>query len=214
MRSLLVEQIRKDAPIRELSIAKFIASVSAVLVPVVGVLALLIGRPLALSLILLLSLLVGYYGALVVALGRGWYHPIIAWTNVFIEASVPSIFFVLDAHFRGPEYALTAPPLAVWGGLIALSALRMRTMLALLAGAVAAGEYLLLYVVFVMPRMNGPELVTLGPAFIAVRAFLLFCCGVLTAIVAAHLLRKAEEAMKAIRARDVFGKYILHERIG
>jgi serine/threonine protein kinase len=213
-RAMLQEQLRLDAPVRERSIARFMAAISALLVPLVAVLGLFIGWKLALSLILILSLLVGYYGALFVALSRGWYRSVIAWVNVALETSIPAVFFVFDAHFLGPEYALTAPPLAIWGGLIALSALRMQRRLAFLAGGVAATEYLLLYWLFVLPQMGPPALVTLGPVFIAVRALLLLCCGALTALVASHLLRKAEEAITALRERDVFGKYLLHERIG
>jgi hypothetical protein len=214
VRQLLVDQIRKDAPVRERTIAKFVTAICAVLLPFPALISSLIGRQLAFSLTLLLAILVAYYGILVIALGRGWYHPAVAWANVALEASAPAVFFVLDAHFKGPEYALTAPPLAIWGGLIALSAIRMQKRLAFLAGGVAAVEYMLLYLVFVYPRMGAPEYVTLGPVFIGLRAFLLLACGSLAAVVASQLLRKAEEAMTALRERDVFGKYLLHERIG
>jgi serine/threonine-protein kinase len=36
----------------------------------------------------------------------------------------------------------------------------------------------------------------------------------MAALVASHLTNKAEEALHAIRAKDLFGKYFLHERLG
>ena len=52
-----------------------------------------------------------------------------------------------------------------------------------------------------------------APALIVTRAFLLFCSGIVTSVFAGHLTRKAEEALIAVRERDFFGKYLLHERI-
>jgi len=174
----------------------------------------LIGWPLAFTLCGLLLGLVAYYGVILIWLRRGRFHPVVAWMNVAIEVSIPAVFLVLDVQFKGPEYAATAPPLAIWGGLIVLSGLRAQRSLALTAGALAAVEYFGLYWFLIHPAMPTDALVTLSWPLMAVRAFLLMCCGALTATVAESLIRKAEQALQAVRQRDVFGKYMLHERIG
>jgi hypothetical protein len=47
-----------------------------------------------------------------------------------------------------------------------------------------------------------------------VRACFLATTGALTPLVAHHLLRKAAEALRAVREQDLLGKYVLHERLG
>jgi hypothetical protein len=38
--------------------------------------------------------------------------------------AAPSVLFLVDARLKGVEYALTAPPLVIWGSLVALSGAR------------------------------------------------------------------------------------------
>ncbi len=174
----------------------------------------IIGAPLALPLAALLLVLTGYYLGLIGLMGRGWFHPAVSWVNVAIEVSAPSVIFLIDLRQGGLEYALTAPPIIIWGTLIALSGLRGNKWLTVGAGALAALEYTLLYAVVAMPRLDTVMLVTLRPPLMAVRVLLLFSSSVFTAIFINHLNRRAEEALSAVRARDVFGKYLLHERLG
>ncbi|MBL8912937.1 MAG: serine/threonine protein kinase, partial [Archangium sp.] len=97
---------------------------------------------------------------------------------------------------------------------VGLSALRGSRLLSVLAGTVAAVEYLLLYLIIAKPQLPTDIMVTLQLPMIATRAFLLFCSGLVTAAFVGHLNRRAEEALAAVRAKDVLGKYLLHERIG
>jgi serine/threonine-protein kinase len=82
------------------------------------------------------------------------------------------------------------------------------------AGALAAAEYTLVYVFVALPQLHDEPLVTLRPPLFATRVVLLFASAVLTAVFVTHLNRRAEEALAAVRAKDVFGKYLLHERLG
>ncbi len=210
----LREHLTRDAPARELSVARFMVFATAATALVALALQPLIGSRLAYSLAVLLGVLAVWYFAQFTLLKRGWFNPAIAWINVAIEVSAPALIFIVDTRARGPEYALTAPPLAIWGTLVALSSLRGSRPLAVLAGALAAVEYLAVYVFVALPQMPQDVWVTLQPPMIATRSFLLFCSGLVTAAFVGHFNRRAEEALAAVRARDVLGKYLLHERIG
>jgi serine/threonine-protein kinase len=211
---LLREHIANDAPLREASVAKFMAGAAGVSAVLALVLMPMVGMPLALSLFTTLAVVTGYYLGLVRAIARGWFRPAVSWLNVGLEVSIPALIFLLDARQAGVQYALTAPPLIIWGTLVALSGLRGDVKLALGAGAVAALEYALLYVFVVWPQLDDVTLVTLRPPLFAVRVVLLFLSAILTAVFVRHLNRRAEEALRAVRERDVFGKYVVHERLG
>ena len=213
-KKLLREQIEKDAPLRELSVATFMSWITAVCSALAIALGPFIGWRLSLALGAFLAILAGYYLFLRAALQRGWYRPAIRWINVAIEVSAPSVIFLVDFTSKGPSYALTAPPLVIWGTLVALAGLRSSRSLAIGAGAIAALEYALLYTFVALPALTDDALITLQPALFIPRIVLLFCSGLVTAVFVNHLNRRAEQALAAVRERDLLGKYVLHERIG
>ena len=211
---LLREHIAKDAPLREASVARFMAGVSGLAALLAVLLIPLIGAGIGVALFVMLGVLTGYYFQLNRMIQRGWFHPAVSWINVAIEVSAPALIFLIDARQGGVQYALTAPPIVIWGTLIALSGLRGNVKLSIGAGALAALEYTLLYVFVAWPQLHDELLVTLRPPLFATRVVLLFASSVLTAVFVQHLNRRAEEALSAVRKRDVFGKYLLHERLG
>ena len=211
---ILRDHLAKDAPLREASVAKWMMGVGGATVVVSALLMPVIGKELSLTLVAVLGAITAYYVFLFRGLRKGWYHPAVPWVNVAFETSIPALLFLVDSKLKGVEYALTAPPLVIWGSLVALSGLRTSRPLALAAGALAATEYLILYFTVAVPALPADALVTLSPALVVTRSFLLFCSGIVTAVFAGHLTRKAEEALAAVREKDLFGKYLLHERIG
>ncbi|MBL8684098.1 MAG: serine/threonine protein kinase [Myxococcales bacterium] len=211
---ILREYLQRDAPLRESSVALWMSAVGATSMVVCLALSVKIGWRLSAFLVAFLAVVTGYYSVLRAALKRGWYHRVIPWVNVLFEVSIPSLIFVIDVKLQSAEYALTAPPLAIWGSLVALSGLRTSRPLAIAAGFIAATEYLLLYFFVARPLLPAHTLVTLGTEMMLTRTFLLFCAGIVTAIFAGHLTRKAEEALASVRERDWMGKYIMHERVG
>jgi hypothetical protein len=213
-RRMLREHIERDAPVRELAIAYWMIAVSAVSALICLALYNRLGQKLSLSLVSILIAIVLYYISLSRLLRRKFYHRLMAWVNAFIEVSIPAVIFVIDWTLQGPEFALTAPVLTIWGSLIAINGLRMSSTLAISAGVVAALEYLFLYGFLAFPMLPDSAMETFKPAMIATRAFLLVCAGVITAIFARHFLRKAEEALGSVRERDWMGKYLIHDRIG
>lgn len=210
---LLREHVARDAPAREASVARFMALVCGLSAVSALVLMPILGSRLSLSLAVTLLVITAYYVALIRLISRGWFHPSVSWLNVAIEVSAPSVIFLIDVGQGGVEYALTAPPIVIWGTLIALSGLRGNKWLTIGAGALASVEYALLYALIAVPRLD-TSLVTLRPPLMITRIILLFSSAVLTAIFVNHLNRRAEEALAAVRAKDVFGKYLLHERVG
>ncbi|HZI04170.1 MAG TPA: serine/threonine-protein kinase, partial [Archangium sp.] len=64
------------------------------------------------------------------------------------------------------------------------------------------------------PRLPPEPLSTLTFPMVLLRCVFLFAYGPLTATLAGIIVSKAEEALRAIREKDVMGKYFLHERLG
>ena len=151
------------------------ALLSLVLLPIIG-------PQLALPLAGVMVVIFGYYFGIIRLISRGWFHPLISWVNVAIEVSAPSIVFLIDVKQGGVAYALTAPPIVVWGTLIALSGLRGNKWLTIGAGALASLEYALLYAFLALPALETETLVTLRPPLMATRIILLFSSAVFTAI--------------------------------
>ncbi|MCI0573680.1 MAG: serine/threonine protein kinase [Myxococcaceae bacterium] len=211
---LLQDYMRQDVAPREASIARFMCGMSALSVVAALSLAGIIGWGLSLSLGGLTAALCIYYALTLRALRQGWFHPVLQWVNTAVMVSIPAVVFAIDWRFHGPEYALTAPPLVVWGALIVVSALRAGRALAYAGAALAALEYLALYFLLALPQLPPDTLSNFTPPLILVRAAFLFSYGPLTATLARHLTRKAEEALRAVREKDVMGKYFLHERLG
>jgi serine/threonine protein kinase len=210
----LENHLRRDAQARETSVAGYMAGLAAGCLIAVAALGPYIGWGLTRALLGLVGILCVYYTVLWRALRAGWFHPAIHWLNVAIEVSIPSVVLAFDLRFQGPTYALTAPTLVIWGTLVVLAALRTQPLLALVAGALAGGEYLLLYFFFVRPLLPEQPLLTLTPPFIIMRALFLLSSGVATAILARHFVSKTIQALSALREQEVMGKYMLHERIG
>jgi eukaryotic-like serine/threonine-protein kinase len=211
---LFEQQLKEDAAPREASAARFMAVASGLTGLIALGLAPFIGRGLSMSLAGLLFAVSAFAGIQFLLLRRGRFHPVLPWINVALEVSVPALIFVADWSARGPEYALTAPPLFFWGTLIFMSGLRGIGALSLGAGALATLEFLGVY--FALARPSGADyaMVSLQWPLILTRALLLFASGVLAAIFVGHLNRRAAEAFSKLRERDVVGKYLLGERIG
>ena len=210
----LREFLQSDAPARERSVAAYMAIVGLGVSIAAAVLTPVLGSTITLRLLAVIVPFCAYSAAVYFALRAGWYHPAIAWVNVLIETSIPLPVFYVDLTTKGAVYALTSPPIAFWAALIMFSALRASRGLALLAGAVAATEYLLFYFLLVRPLLPADAPITLSAPLMVTRALLLFAAGVGGAIVTHALLRKAEQALSAVRAQDLMSKYLLHELLG
>ena len=200
---------------REASIARFMWGMTAMCAVGVLLVGRVIGWPLALSVAALMSSLCLYYTfTLWLLRRRGALSPLMQQVDTVVMVSIPAVVFVIDMQFNGPAYALTTPALVAWGAPIVVCSLRAGKRLAYVAATLAAAEYLALYFALAVPRLPPDTLSTLTPPLVAFRVLFLFSYGPLTATLAGHLVRRAEETLRLIRERDVMGKYLLHERLG
>lgn len=209
---LLRAHLKQDAPLRERTAARGLAVIFACGLPWVLFVGPFEGWQLTIALSLALGLVLVYSLALLEALKRGWFRPFVPWMNSLVEVSLPLPFIAIEIALRGGSYALTAPVTSVWTGLVAFSALRADPRICLVGGAVAAAELLGVYA---WVRHGGAVLLpTLTTPWMLVRALYLLFSGVGGAIIASTLVRKAEEALSAVREQDLMGRYFLHEKIG
>lgn len=211
---LLQEFLDQDVVPREMTIARFMRGMMALGCVASLLLIGVIGPGLSLSLAGLTGGLGIYYTLMLRALRQNGFHPAIQWVDSAITVSIPAVACAIDAYFHDAVYALTTPPAMAWGSLIVVCALRAGKRLAYAAAALAAVEYLSLYVFVFHPRLPPEPLSTLTFPMVLLRCVFLFAYGPLTATLAGLIVSKAEEALRAIREKDVMGKYFLHERLG
>ncbi|WP_083681796.1 serine/threonine-protein kinase [Archangium sp. Cb G35] len=210
---LLAEHLGADVATREASVTEFNAGVAFFfLVCAVG-LGPSLGWSRALAIISSCAAYGVYFGSMSRMIRRGWFHPAICWFNVCLETGAGVWLFAYDIIFADAGQALSNPAAVLWSTLIVLAALRSKR-LALFAGCLVAAEMLLLYYFVALPRLPSPVPVMFTPPLMAQRAVYYFITGGMAAMVAGHITRKAEEALHAIRAKDLLGKYFLHERLG
>lgn len=118
-------------------------------------------------LVLLAGIITGYAGFMLLLVGganrRGRLLPDSVWgVSVIFEAAAPTmVLFVLQAVSPlGPVEALTAPAILLYGAVIVVSVLRLRPLLVLTSGFVAAAGHLglLAYALLVRPESRSIDL--------------------------------------------------------
>ncbi|WP_375772738.1 serine/threonine protein kinase [Archangium gephyra] len=210
---MLAELLREDVAAREASVTAFNSGVSFFFLLCAVGQGPQIGWPRAFAIIGSCAVYALYYGWLSRVLRRGWFHPAICWINVCLETGAGVWLFAYDIVFADAEQALSNPAAVLWSTLIVLAALRSKR-LAIFAGCLVAAEMLLLYFFVALPRLPPTVPVMFSPPLMVQRAVYYFITGGMAAMVAGHITRKAEAALHAIRAKDLLGKYFLHERLG
>lgn len=212
---LLRANLAADSPLREASIAKSMAGCGLVAIPFV--LMLLNGgnnSKLPLAITAMLASVSIWYLVLLRLIRSGRFRSPFSVANVTLEVSIPALVVWVAAEMRGLEYALMSPMHVLWGTLVVGSSLRARPKLSIYAGGLAASEWLLLYTLVYRPRLEAPVPISLQWPAAILRAVCLLFCGVFALLFARHYVRKAEEALSAVREQDLMGKYFLHERLG
>ncbi|MFL5356469.1 serine/threonine-protein kinase [Archangium sp.] len=210
---LLAKHLGEDAAAREASVTWFNCGVASFFLLCAAGLGPLLGWPRALALIASCGAYAVYFGWISRVLRRGWFHPAIRVFNVCLETGAGAWIFAYDILFGDAEQALSDPAAVLWSSLLVLAALRSKR-LALFAGGLVATEMLLLYFFVALPRLPQPVPVMFSPPLMVQRAVYYLITGGLAAMVAGYITRNAEKALHAIRARDLLGKYFLHERLG
>lgn len=141
-------------------------------------------------------------------LGRRYLH-------AFVETSLPTAIIVYYAAVDGPVQALLMPSAFVYWIFILLSTLGLNPLLCLFTGAVAAGEYALVALLWGAgdPRVMPASLAS-GPHHLG-KALVLLVGGIAAAFVASRLRRSFTQAIESFGERtrilSVFGQHVSPE---
>jgi len=136
--------------------------------------------------------------------------------SIVVETSVPVVATFVMLSTQGRMYTLASwvpPTLFLWMAIV--SALRLRPWIPMASAAVSAAAFLVLAVV-VAPKIDPtilPENDVYTTRMQGTRAVSLLINGVVGAAIAVGLRRAFGRGARALRARELFGKYQLGETI-
>jgi serine/threonine protein kinase len=208
---LLREYIAAQAPQRERAIATVNLTYTATLL--LGSVFLQEHRPQSLSQILhlvwpvvaLAGATAGFAG-LLVAIRRGHYRPWMTSSSAALEVAVP-LLVTLAIHLNVPGNASTEVPI-FFVLLVVPWALRARPVLAIAQGlALGVGS-----AIAGIARLGIAGF--LATEALSGRMIYFSLLGLAAGLTAYFLVRQSEQALAQTRGRDLFGKYLLGERIG
>jgi serine/threonine-protein kinase len=134
--------------------------------------------------------------------------------NALVEVSAVGALQATEAYHQGALGMLVAPPQMVLGALVVFTALRANPRLSLMSGLLAAAQFLVIVSFWEVGEVPPSVRSLLGPGPILSRVVLLVLAGAGGAVVARHLVARAEAALRAVREQDLMGKYFLHEKLG
>jgi serine/threonine-protein kinase len=206
---LLGEYLRADAPARELKISKFVAGIAAFAVCSTTLATLVGNTPLgdfAPRGAAIAAGMLAYQLGCIALLRRGWFRSWLPAVNATLEISFV-VAMQLAATTALGAWSTSFPGAILLGALIVMSALRVEPRLCIAIGAIAAVEL----VALALATMHGDVTTARG---YGVRAMFCVIAGIGSAILARYHIERSESALRAIREQDLFGKYLVHERIG
>jgi serine/threonine-protein kinase len=206
----LRQYLRDDAPQREMTIGRVWIAIAAVsllsLVPPVF----LDNAGFAIAGVAVQGAFLIYELALVRSLRRGRFHTAQPLISTVVEASMFAAMQVVAVLALPAQLAVIHPGLILRGAAVVFTAIRAEPRLCLVAGAAAAAESL---VIAVPLWLRGADAVAVAPGLV-VRALFLALAGVAGAALARYLVSRAARALAELRAQDLFGKYLVGERLG
>jgi serine/threonine-protein kinase len=161
----------------------------------------------------ILGALVAYEAAIHAALRRGWYRRWLPYLNSAIEVSVLFAVRYASGVTAGPIAATLNPVPILLGALLVFMAIRARPAICLVAGAVAAVQSVVIHLTFAS-KMPIPYAEEFAPEAAFMHGLFCIASGVAGAMLARYFVKRTERALNDIREQDLFGKYVIHERIG
>ena len=208
---LLRQYLERDAPARESALSALFAGVA-----LFAICFLTFGPPVAAEFkttgrVIMFAQL-GYESVVLIALRRGWYRPALPVVSTVVENVVVFAMQLNVLHNLGPLASLISPGAVLWSVLIMFTAIRARPWLCVLAAVLAASGTLI-----AAASQQGQIALPIEASPWAPRilqAIFFIVAGVAGTLVARYLVGRADRALRAIREQDLFGKYILHERLG
>jgi adenylate cyclase len=149
------------------------------------------------------------------AIHWGWHSPLTAYGNVLLQVGIVSGAIYLDSRNQGPAYALSSMPPLAYALVIGLTAFRLRPALTFFAGAVSAGQFLLLYLIWLRPAIRPEELEqwpSLGLGVTLMKVIILAGVGLAAGLAAWRLEKEVSKGVQRARRLDslkrVFGRYV------
>lgn len=152
---------------------------------------------------------------LVIQFGR--YHPLIAYLNSMLQLTVVSGAIYFDTEAYGAQYALSSMPPIAYGLVIIVTAFRLRPMMGIFAGTVAALQFLIIYTwvsrtAFDMSPELLVEIPSLGWEVTIMKVVVLIGLGVAGSF-SAYSLRKElynfiSSARQEMRLHQSLGRYV------
>ncbi|MEX2468847.1 MAG: adenylate/guanylate cyclase domain-containing protein [Pseudohongiellaceae bacterium] len=119
---------------------------------------------------------------------RGYYSPSIKYINTFLQVTLVSGAVMFDGLSQGPAYALSSMPPMAYALVPMITAFRLQPWLGLFAGAVAAVEFVLLYLFILRPDpAQIAAIPSLGFQVTMMKAVVLLALGVASALSARSL---------------------------
>lgn len=207
----LREYLKQDAPVRELQVARFVAALMVGLIAVTLVKALFGSHDFVLRALVILVAVLGYEVVCIYLLRRGWFHPGLPLASSLVEVSAVFAVQLVTARMSSFSY-LAFPGAILLGVLVVFSALRADPRLCVIVGAIA-GVGVLGFGLFGPPVTTASGSTTMLGVHI-IRAIFCFIGGLAGMSLARNLIGRAEAALREIREQDLFGKYLVHERLG
>jgi serine/threonine-protein kinase len=143
-----------------------------------------------------------------VALGRGWFHPVVPWLDAAIQTSMIAVPYWFAVQHEGAGFAVGSPMVVGWILVVMVSALRASPTISIACGAIAAAEYLMLTLVALdaLSARERGEVITEAGLFVV--------AGLGAGATARYVVGQAESALRAVREQDLMSKYLVHEKLG
>lgn len=212
--ALLERYLRKDARERELTASRFVLAITFVTLAMTALrLVANVGPPEPPLIAAVVQPAIAIYEiVLFVRMRRGWFHPAIPFTSSLFEVSI-GFFMLMGVAATRPEEALTSPFHMLICGLVLFSAIRADPRIPIALGSLAAFHQVVLYW-YASERVANIDVSAVHGPGAMVRVLILLACGAAGSVTARHFVRRSQEALREIRQQDMFGKYVLHERLG
>jgi len=151
-----------------------------------------------------------------VLLGLGIASHAIRRLDPIVESMVPSLMLLVEAYaLPHPLMQLTSSAPLVYGLICVLSVLRLRSRLPMLVGVLGGLQYLAIIQFVIVPRLPLALIASgeLSLGLIYVQPLVIMMIGFTGSLVSVALRNAVRRAHGELRARDLFGKYQIGDRI-
>lgn len=132
--------------------------------------------------------------------------------NTVVEVSSVTALLWMVGHFSSVEFAMSAPPILIYLGLVMLSILRLSSAYSLFVAGLCATQYLLFGVWSLSHLRSIPDSIFSSPVPVALRTSILIVCGLGAAMISrdlrARLMRTAEAVLDRDRTVAMFGQHV------